>query len=85
MSGHNKWSKVKHKKAATDAVKSKIFGKLIRLITMEAKKAKGIKDSPGLRNAVEKARKANMPNDNIERAIAKSNEDESAEMEAIIY
>jgi len=41
MSGHNKWSKIKHKKAATDAVKSKIFSKLVRLIQVEAKKSQG--------------------------------------------
>lgn len=74
MAGHNKWSKVKHKKAVTDARKSKIFGKLVRLIQVEAKKANGDTESPGLRAAIEKARKENMPNDNIERAIKKAQE-----------
>ena len=49
MSGHSKWSKIKHKKAATDARKSKVFSKLVRYITVEAKKAKGDKNAPGLR------------------------------------
>ncbi len=74
MSGHNKWSKIKHKKAITDAKKSKIFGKLVRLIQVEAKKVDGDIESPGLRMAIDKARKENMPNDNIDRAIKKASE-----------
>jgi YebC/PmpR family DNA-binding regulatory protein len=74
MAGHNKWSKIKHKKAATDAKKSAVFGKLVRLIQVEAKKAGGNLDSPGLKMAIEKANKANMPKDNIERAIKKASE-----------
>ncbi len=72
MSGHNKWSKIKHKKAATDAQKSKIFGKMVRLIQVEAKKSNGDVNSPGLKLAIDKANKANMPKDNIDRAIKKS-------------
>ena len=72
MSGHNKWSKVKHQKAKTDAQKSKMFSKLVRFIATEARKSKGDKTAPGLRAAVEKARAANMPTDNIERAIEKA-------------
>jgi YebC/PmpR family DNA-binding regulatory protein len=74
MSGHNKWSKIKHKKAATDAKKSKIFGKLVQLIQVEAKKSNGDIEAPGLRTAIEKARKENMPNSNIEKAIKKAND-----------
>jgi transcriptional/translational regulatory protein YebC/TACO1 len=50
MSGHNKWSKIKNKKAVTDAQKSKIFGKLVRFITIESKKSGGDINSPGLRS-----------------------------------
>lgn len=71
MSGHNKWSKIKHKKAATDAVKSKIFSKHSALIAMESRKANGDVNSPGLAAAIERAKKDSMPKDNIERAIAK--------------
>ena len=85
MSGHNKYSKIKHIKAKNDAQKSKNFGKLVRLITVEAKKAKGILTSPGLMAAIEKARGENMPNDTIDRAIKKATTDNSAEMESIIY
>jgi len=85
MSGHNKWSKIKHKKAATDSAKSKVFSKLNRLITVEARKVGGNMDSPGLKTAIEKARKANMPNDNIERAIKKASSDTGAEMNPVTY
>lgn len=74
MSGHNKWSKIKHKKAVTDAKRSKIFSKLVKLIQVEAKKCDGDINSPGLKTAIDKARKENMPNDNIERAIKKASD-----------
>ncbi|MGH7250064.1 MAG: YebC/PmpR family DNA-binding transcriptional regulator [Minisyncoccia bacterium] len=83
MSGHNKWAQIKHKKAITDAKKSKIFSKLVRFISVEAKLSGG-KDSPGLRAAIEKAKKVNMPSENIERAIKKASEP-GAQMEAIMY
>jgi len=85
MSGHNKWSKVKHKKAATDAVKSKEFSKFARLITLESKKASGNTESPGLRAIIERARGINMPNTNIERAVAKGTDKDSATLEEVIY
>lgn len=85
MSGHNKFSKIKHQKAANDSKKSKIFGKLVRFITVEAKKAGGNLKSPGLALAIEKAKKENMPNDTIERAIKKATTDNSAQMEHIQY
>ncbi|KKS45284.1 hypothetical protein A3I25_00360 [Candidatus Nomurabacteria bacterium RIFCSPLOWO2_02_FULL_42_17] len=74
MSGHNKWSKIKRKKEAGDAKKGQVFSKLVRLITMEAKKCGGDANAPALRAAVEKARAENMPADNIERAIKKGKE-----------
>ena len=74
MAGHNKWSKIKHKKAITDARKSNVFGKLVRLIQVEAKKCGGDVNSPGLKAAIDKAKAANMPKDNIERAIKKASE-----------
>jgi YebC/PmpR family DNA-binding regulatory protein len=85
MSGHNKWSKIKNKKAVTDAQKSKIFGKLVRFVAVESKKAKGGAYAPGLRAAIEKAKEANVPNDNIERAIKKGIGGEGGEMEQITY
>lgn len=85
MSGHNKYSKIKHIKAKNDAQKSKNFGKLVRLITVEAKKANGNLSSPSLIAAIEKARGENMPNDTIDRAVKKATTDNSADMESIIY
>ncbi|MCR4334378.1 MAG: YebC/PmpR family DNA-binding transcriptional regulator [Patescibacteria group bacterium] len=85
MSGHNKYSKIKHIKAKTDAQKSKIFTKFGRLITVEAKKANGNINSPGLKAVIDRAREVNMPNDTIERAIKKATADNSASMEAITY
>jgi YebC/PmpR family DNA-binding regulatory protein len=83
MAGHSKWAKLKHKKGITDAKKSALFSKLVRFIAVEAKKAKGDRSSPGLRAAVEKAKAANMPNDNIDRAIEKASQ--SGELESVTY
>lgn len=72
MSGHSKWSKVKHQKEATDAVKGKIFTKLANAIIIAVKQGGGIADPGGnikLRLAIEKARASNMPREKIERAI----------------
>jgi YebC/PmpR family DNA-binding regulatory protein len=85
MSGHNKFSKIKHLKAKTDAQKSKIFSKMVKLITMEVKKSKGVLTSPGVISAIDHARKENVPNDTIDRAIKKATTDNSAEMENIVY
>lgn len=70
MSGHSKWSTIKHKKAAQDAKRGKIFTKLGRVITVAAREGGGDMDTNFvLRLAVEKARKSSMPSDNIDRAI----------------
>ena len=72
MAGHNKWSSIKHKKAKTDAQKGKIFSKIAREIMLAAKI--GGEDeamNPRLRLALQKAKEANMPNDNVKRAIQK--------------
>ncbi len=84
MSGHNKWSKIKRQKEKTDGQKSKVFGKMVKLITAEAKKAGGNVNSPGLKSAIEKAKSMNVPGDNIERAIKKFSEDGTA-METVTY
>ncbi|MCR4329540.1 MAG: YebC/PmpR family DNA-binding transcriptional regulator [Candidatus Roizmanbacteria bacterium] len=71
MSGHNKWSKIKNKKAVEDAKRSKLFSMLVRTITMESRATQGDINHPHLRTAIEKARGANMPMENIERAVAR--------------
>ncbi len=71
MSGHSKWSTIKHKKAAQDAKRGKVFSKLAQLITAESKKVGGDVNSPSLKTLIDKAKAENMPKDNIERAVAK--------------
>jgi YebC/PmpR family DNA-binding regulatory protein len=72
MSGHNRWSKIKHKKEATSAKKSKLWTKLIKEITVSARLGGGdVSGNPRLRTAVDSARAQNMPNDTVDRAIKK--------------
>jgi YebC/PmpR family DNA-binding regulatory protein len=76
MSGHSKWHSIKHKKGATDAKRGKLFTKIIREMTIAARIGGGDPDSnPRLRTAVDKAKGANMPADNITRAIKKGTGD----------
>ncbi len=82
MAGHSKWAKLKHTKGKTDTQKSKLFSKLVKIISIELKQAKGDKTAPGVRTAIEKAKAANMPSDNIERALAKADE---KELEKVVY
>jgi YebC/PmpR family DNA-binding regulatory protein len=70
MAGHSKWANIKHKKAATDAKRGKIWTRLIKEITVAARMGGGdISTNPRLRLAVEKAADANMPKDNVNRAV----------------
>lgn len=87
MSGHNKWSTIKHKKGAADAKRGKMFSKLIKEITIAARMGGGdIEGNPRLRTAVNTARTANMPKDNIERAIKRgTGEIEGVNYEEITY
>lgn len=85
MAGHNKWSKIKHKKGVTDAKKSKILSKHSRLIALESKKAGGDVSAPGLRAAIERAKRESMPKDNIERAIAKGAGGDAGNLEEALY
>lgn len=87
MSGHSHWSSIKHKKGATDLKRGKIFSKISRLISIAAREKGGDPESnPRLRLAMDKAREANMPKDNIERAIKKgTGQVEGVKMEEIFY
>ena len=72
MSGHSKWASIKHKKASVDAKRGKLFSRLSKEITVAVKSGGGDADmNPRLRTAVSSAKEANMPNDNIDRAIKK--------------
>ena len=82
MSGHSKWSTIKRKKGAADAKRGKIFTKLIKEITISAREGGGDPGAnPRLRLAIDNAKAANMPADNIERAIKKA----TGELEGVTY
>lgn len=82
MSGHSKWASIKHKKAALDAKRGRLFSKLIREITVAAKDGGGSPDTnPRLRTAIDRAKDANMPQDNIEKAIKRG----TGELPGVVY
>ena len=82
MAGHNKWSSIKHKKGAKDAKRSRVWTKITKEVTVAARLGGGDMDgNPRLRSAVTAARAANMPKDNIERAIKKG----TGELEGVNY
>ncbi len=82
MAGHNKWSKIKRQKAKEDKRKGKIFGKLVREITISAREGGGDPEyNPRLRLAIEKAKEAEMPQENIEKAIKRG----TGELEGVEY
>ncbi|MGH8874135.1 MAG: YebC/PmpR family DNA-binding transcriptional regulator [Acidimicrobiia bacterium] len=87
MSGHSKWSTIKHKKAATDARRGKLFAKLVRMIEVAARQGGGDPTgNPTLATAIAKAKAASVPNDNIDRAIKRgTGEGGGAEYEEIWY
>ena len=88
MAGHSKWSSIKHKKAATDAKRGKLFTKLARAITIAARDGGGDPESnPSLGLAIQKARDASMPKDNIQRAIDRGTGEgsDAAAIEHVLY
>jgi len=86
MSGHNKWSSIKHKKAATDAKRGKLFTRYIREITIAARGGDDPDANPRLRAAITAAKGVNMPKDNIERAISRgAGGDDGVNIEEIRY
>jgi YebC/PmpR family DNA-binding regulatory protein len=88
MSGHSKWSSIKHKKGAADAKRGKLFTKLARAITVAARDGGGDPDgNPTLAAAIQKARDASMPKDNIQRAVDRGTGegDDAAAIESVVY
>jgi len=86
MSGHSKWATIKHSKAKTDSARGKVFTKIIREITSATKLGGGDPAAnPRLRLAIDKAKAANMPKDNIERAIEKGIGGGGAAMDELVY
>lgn len=74
MSGHNKWSQIKHRKGAQDAKKSAVFTKILGAIAIAAKSNPKPEENPRLRTLIEKAREASVPNENIQRALNRAKE-----------
>ena len=87
MSGHSKWSTIKHKKAANDSRRGKLFSKLVKEITAAARLGGGDADmNPRLRTAIAAAKSSNVPNDNIEKAVLRgTGELEGATLEEVVY
>jgi YebC/PmpR family DNA-binding regulatory protein len=88
MSGHSKWANIKNKKAANDKLKSSLFAKVTRIITLSVIEGGGITNPDTnfkLRLAIDKARAANMPKDNIQRAIEKGHGPDSSQLKEVIY
>ena len=86
MSGHSKWASIKHKKAATDSKRGKIFTKIIRELTMAARGGGDPDSNARLRKAINDAKAVNMPADNIKRAVMKgTGQLEGSQIEEIIY
>lgn len=84
MSGHSRWSQIKHKKSLTDQKRGRIFSKLSKAITLAACKGVDPKSNLTLANAIEQARQENMPNENIERAVKKASKKNTAQIEEIV-
>lgn len=83
MSGHSKWSQIKHKKEITDKKRGQIFSKLSRLITLAAKRGPNPETNSALTQAIEKAKAASMPKENIDRAIKKVSDKGLAQLEEL--
>ncbi len=81
MSGHSKWATIKRKKGATDAKKGAVFTKLVKNITIAARNGKDPDMNPALRSAMDQAKVANMPKDNVEKAILKG----AGELPGVVY
>ncbi len=85
MAGHSKWANIKHKKAIVDAKRGKVFTKMSKLITIAVKESNGDVNSAKVQAAVDLAKKANVPKDNIERAIKKASDKDAATLEEVVY
>ena len=80
MAGHNKWSKVKHKKAVTDKEKAAKFTQVVKMIKVAARKGTDPDTNPELRQALDKAKEVNMPKENVQRALDKASSQDGQEV-----
>lgn len=86
MAGHSKWAQIKHKKATADAKRSKLFSKVVKMITMAAREGGDPNFNPKLKSALEKAKEANLPKESIDKAIRRgSGEGSKSGLEEVIY
>jgi len=84
MSGHSRWSQIKHKKGVTDQKKGQLFSKLSKLISLAARRGASPESNIDLKSALDQARAANMPRENIERAIKKVSDKSAAQLEDLV-
>lgn len=84
MSGHSKWSQIRHKKGLTDRKRGQIFSKLAKMITIAAKDGSDPQTNSKLKTAVEKAKELNLPKENIERAIRRAGEKDKAQLQTLV-
>ncbi len=86
MSGHSRWAQIKHKKAASDAKRGKLFSRLSKMLTIAAREGgSDPKTNSRLAAAIEEARSENLPKENIERAIKRAGEKEALELKEVSY
>lgn len=84
MSGHSKWSQIKHQKGTADQKRGQLFSKLARIITLAARGGNDPTTNTTLKNAIDQARRFDLPKDNIDRAIKRASEKEAASLEELI-
>lgn len=84
MSGHSKWSQIKHKKGASDQKRGQLFGKLIRVITMAARDNPDPASNFRLKTLIDKARSLNVPNDTLDRALKRTSDTASENLEELL-
>ncbi|MDP4001704.1 MAG: YebC/PmpR family DNA-binding transcriptional regulator [bacterium] len=84
MSGHSKWSSIKHKKGITDQKRGQLFSKLSKNITLAARNGSDPKTNTALANAIEQARAENMPKDNIDRAVKKVSDKSATQLQEVV-
>ena len=86
MAGHSKWANIKHKKARADATRGKVWTRVIKELQVAAKNGGGdVSANPRLRLAIDKAKAANMPKENVERAIKKASSKDAGDYKEVVY
>lgn len=84
MSGHSKWTQIKHRKAATDKKRGQLFSKLSKLVSLAARKSANLENNIELKHAVDRAKSMDMPIDNINRAINKARDKSGSQLDKLV-